>query len=171
MGEFVLLSNSLAALSTLAHLSLPVFVITNQSAINRGLVHSETLEDIHTHMIEVIRQAGGCIHDVFVCPHRPDENCDCRKPRPGLLLQAADKYQLDLSRSYVVGDALTDMLAGAAVGARLIMVLTGRGKAQARLLEGEGLDQVMVVDDLLAAVQLIERLEVAPDPATVERSS
>lgn len=126
--EFVFLPGALEALARLACLDLYIVVITNQSAINRGIVSAEVVQDINARMVRAIEAAGGRIDQVMYCPHRPDEQCNCRKPQPGLLLIAANDLGVDLSQSYLVGDAETDVQAARAVGCRRYLVLTGLGR-------------------------------------------
>ncbi len=128
--EFLFLPGVKQAIATLSKLNIPIVVITNQSAIGRGLVSAETVAEIHRQMTAEIAAAGGRIDKVLFCPHRPEENCACRKPEPGMLLQASQELQIDLTRSFLVGDALTDLLAGQRVGCRNFLVLTGRGLQQ-----------------------------------------
>lgn len=128
--EFQWLPGVLTSLRRLAQTGLPIFVITNQAVINRGLVSEATVQDIHARMIATIIQAGGRIDKAFYCPHDNHEECECRKPRPGMLKQAALEFGIDLTRSYLVGDAWTDIEAGLAVGASSILVMTGRGRNQ-----------------------------------------
>ena len=128
--EFVFLPGVLEAMARLAHSDLSIVVITNQAIINRGIVSAEVVEDINARMVRAVEAAGGRVDRVVYCPHRPDEHCGCRKPQPGMLLKAAYDLRLDLSRSYFVGDAEADMLAGRAVGCRRYLVLTGRGRQQ-----------------------------------------
>lgn len=135
--EFEWLPGVLGSIRRLSQTGMPIFVITNQAIINRGLATEDTLNDIHTRMLATIEQAGGRIEKVFFCPHDSHENCDCRKPKPGMLKQAAAEFGIDLTRSFLVGDAWTDIEAGLAVGASSILVMTGRGRNQgnfARLL-------------------------------------
>jgi D-glycero-D-manno-heptose 1,7-bisphosphate phosphatase len=153
--EFVFLPNVFEPLRQLAQNGLLTIVITNQSAINRGLVSRETVETIHCQMREVVSRNGGHIEAVLTCPHRPDENCTCRKPQPGLLLQAAERFDLDLTRSYVIGDALCDIAAGLAVGCRPILVLTGLGREELVRLKAHGYDGYRVARDLREAVEWI----------------
>jgi D-glycero-D-manno-heptose 1,7-bisphosphate phosphatase len=128
--EFRFLPGAKEALAQLSQLDLPVIVVTNQAAINRGLVSAKMVEEIHHRMVDEVTAAGGRIDRVFYCPHRPDEDCLCRKPRPGLLLQAAKEMGVQLAGSYMVGDAATDLLAGSRTGAETFLVLTGRGLRQ-----------------------------------------
>jgi D-glycero-D-manno-heptose 1,7-bisphosphate phosphatase len=129
-NEFVFLPGARAALARLADSDLVVVIITNQAVVNRGIVSVDTVEDIHRRMEQAIRVAGGRVDGVFYCPHRSDEQCGCRKPKPGMLLQAARELDIDLGHSYLIGDAWTDMLAGQAVNCQCYMVLTGRGRRQ-----------------------------------------
>lgn len=153
--EFVFLPNVFEPLRELAQNGLLTIVVTNQSAINRGLVSRETVGGIHRRMCEVISRNGGRIDAVLTCSHRPDENCRCRKPEPGLLLQAAERFDLDLPRSYLIGDALCDIAVGLAVGCRPILVLTGQGREQLPRLVEEGYNGYHVATDLMEAVELI----------------
>ncbi|MCI0478876.1 MAG: D-glycero-beta-D-manno-heptose 1,7-bisphosphate 7-phosphatase, partial [Anaerolineales bacterium] len=128
--EFVFLPTALTALSKLATRDFRIIVTTNQAAIARGLVAEETVRAIHAQMIAQVERAGGRIDAVYFCPHHPDEKCGCRKPQPGLFAQAARDFEIDLARSFVVGDAFSDVAAALAIGAQPILVMTGRGRAQ-----------------------------------------
>jgi D-glycero-D-manno-heptose 1,7-bisphosphate phosphatase len=151
--EFVFLPGALEALRSLASQPWPVIVVTNQAIIGRGIAPAAIVDDIHARMRAVVAAAGGRIDAVYLCPHRPEDGCDCRKPRPGMLLRAAREHGLDLSRSYFVGDALSDAQAAAAAGATPIFVSSGRGAEQrAALLADPWLRGTRVVDDLAAAV-------------------
>jgi D-glycero-D-manno-heptose 1,7-bisphosphate phosphatase len=128
--EFQFIHRTKEAMARLTDARLPVVIITNQAAINRGIVSVSTVEDIHRRMVAEVEACGGRIARVYYCPHRPDEQCDCRKPQPGMLLQATRELGIDLENSYLVGDSIADMQAAQAVGAKAYMVLTGRGKRQ-----------------------------------------
>ena len=132
--EFEFLPGVLPALQRLATLNSPILVISNQSAIGRGLVTSATVNAIHQAAQAKIAAAGGRIDGFFVCPHRPEEACACRKPKPGLLFQAAKRFALDLSQSVFIGDALTDFQAAEAAGCQSILVESGLQGAQLRKL-------------------------------------
>jgi D-glycero-D-manno-heptose 1,7-bisphosphate phosphatase len=157
--EFAFLPGARDALARLAALDVSIVVITNQAAINRGLVSAEMVEEIHRLMVAEVEAAGGRIDGIFYCPHRPDEGCGCRKPEPGMLTRAALELDLDLRGSYLVGDAWDDIKAGLAVGCRPLMVLTGRGSEQAgkALREAPGCFQLL--RDLPEAITEIMRLE------------
>ena len=109
-------------------------IVTNQSAVGRGRMTLEKAEELNHRLVAHIEHAGGRIDGVFLCPHAPEANCACRKPEPGLIIQAAEKLCLDLNRSILIGDAISDLLAGQAAGVnRLALVRTGRGLSQKRL--------------------------------------
>ena len=126
--EFKFIPGALESIRELTQTGLPIFVITNQAAVNRGLMTLDTLEDIHRRMKTAIYEAGGEITQVYHCPHDNHEACNCRKPASGMLLRAAEEYNIDLTRSFLVGDAWTDVAAGIGAGARSILLMTGRGR-------------------------------------------
>ena len=128
--EFEFLPGAKKSLAALSRLNLPVIVVTNQAVINRGLATASVIEDIHRRMVAEITAAGGRIDRVIYCPHQPEDNCECRKPKPGMLLQAAQEMNIDLTGSYFVGDAATDLIAARQVGCQAFLVLTGRGFQQ-----------------------------------------
>jgi len=118
-------------------------VITNQSAIARGLIDKEDLEQLHRFISDEFRQKGARIDAFYHCPHHPTEGtgantrtCDCRKPQPGLLLCAAQDLQLDLEASHMIGDTLRDIEAGHRAGCRSILVKTGYGQEEVLSLGG-----------------------------------
>lgn len=129
-AEFEFLPGVKESLAVLSRLDLPLIVVTNQAAIGRELMTVELLEDLHQRMVAEIAAHGGRIDRIMYCPHRPEDGCDCRKPKPGMLLQAAAEMGIDLTHSYLVGDAATDIQAGQQVGCHTILVLTGRGVEQ-----------------------------------------
>jgi D-glycero-D-manno-heptose 1,7-bisphosphate phosphatase len=154
--EFEFLPSSRQAIALLCNVGLDVFVVTNQSVINRGMVSVKTLEDMHRRMASGIEEAGGCIKEIFYCPHRPEEACNCRKPAPGLILQAMAKHGIMPSDAVMVGDSLKDMeAANRASLARAVLVRTGNGlKAQHQYAE-LGIKVDFVANDLLEAAHFI----------------
>jgi D-glycero-D-manno-heptose 1,7-bisphosphate phosphatase len=151
-AEVAFLPGVFDALRRLAEADYAVVLITNQSAVGRGIISQERALDVNRRVVEAIRARGGRIDGAYLCPHHPDANCACRKPRPGLLLQAADELDLDLGRSYFIGDAITDMQAADAAGVRGVLVLTGRGRAQVEGARRENPVVWPVFPDLGAAV-------------------
>ncbi|HEX2924299.1 MAG TPA: D-glycero-beta-D-manno-heptose 1,7-bisphosphate 7-phosphatase [Chloroflexota bacterium] len=167
--EFVFLPGAIEALAALTRHGFQSIVLTNQAAINRGIITRETLEGIHTRMLGRIEAAGARIDGVFYCPHRPDEHCSCRKPQPGLLYQAAERFGVKLSESYLVGDAITDIMAAKTAGCWPILVMTGRGipaylSPTARRIEGYS-----VARNLQHAVHRILLEEGLVEPSFLDR--
>lgn len=119
---------SLEAIARLTREGWRVVVATNQSGLARGLFEMATLNAIHAKMHKAVAQAGGRIEAVFYCPHAAESECDCRKPKPGLFNEIATRYGRDLAGVPAVGDSLRDLLAAAAVGARPVLVRTGKGE-------------------------------------------
>lgn len=153
--EFVFLPKALPSLQRLAKTPFAIVVISNQSAINRGLASPSQVNSIHERMRNEIEEAGGRVDGIYICPHRPDEECDCRKPKPGLLYQAADELGIDLTSSYLVGDALSDVEAGLAAGCTPVLVLTEQGRDELPTLGHSGLTGFLLAADLAESVDLI----------------
>ena len=103
-------------------------LVTNQSGIGRGLFTEEVLHLVHDELRGVLEQAGTALDGIYYCPHEPDQRCECRKPKPGLLRRAERELGIDLSRSWMVGDGISDLEAAWSVGARGALVLTGFGR-------------------------------------------
>ncbi|MGE3319326.1 MAG: D-glycero-beta-D-manno-heptose 1,7-bisphosphate 7-phosphatase [Candidatus Berkiella sp.] len=120
--------NSLAAIALLNRLGYTVSVATNQSGLARGYYDLATLDAIHDKMHQAVKQAGGTIDSLFYCPHVAEDNCACRKPKPGLLHQIAKHYEVSLDNVHYVGDSYRDLEAGITAGATPILVLTGNGR-------------------------------------------
>ena len=152
-GEWHPIPGSLAAIARLHRAGWRVVVATNQSGVARGLFDLDTLMRIHDKMCRAVRDAGGQIDAVFFCPHAPEENCRCRKPQPGLLLDIAERLRIELTGVPVIGDSLHDLQAARAAGARPLLVRTGKGAAT---LQHPGLDpDVPVFRDLAGAVDAL----------------
>lgn len=123
--QFAFVPGIRAALKQLASLGLPMIVISNQAAVGKGLLDPAGLEEITTQMYEKLLADGAPLTAAYYCLHRADENCDCRKPKPGLLLSAAKDFNIDLSRSIFIGDSETDVQAARAAGCRPVLFGTG----------------------------------------------
>ena len=148
--EWVPIPGSLEAIGALSRAGYRVFIVSNQSGLGRGLFDQAALEAMHAKMARLSAVHGGRIEAVYYCPHAPEQDCDCRKPLPGLFRRLATDTGLDLTGVPAVGDSLRDLRAAAAAGARPILVRTGKGReAEARLDDGT----VPVYDDLAAAVR------------------
>ena len=154
-------------------------VVTNQSGVARGFFTEAFVDEVHSHLREMLQEEGASLDGFYFCPHHPTEgrgrylrSCNCRKPSPGLLLRAIEELSLEPERSYMVGDTLKDIEAASRIGARGILVLTGYGAEAAAVLDtAEGPEQkspgnevrphgeevvilpVHIAGDILAAVQ------------------
>jgi len=128
LEEWRPIRGSLEGIARLTQAGYRVVVATNQSGIARGLLTTRTLFEIHEHLQRAVAQAGGRIDAFFFCPHADAAGCPCRKPKPGMLLEVAQRFNISLRDTYMVGDALRDVQAAAAAGARPVLVLTGKGK-------------------------------------------
>lgn len=120
---------SLEAIARLNQWGWRVVVASNQSGIGRGLFGMDTLNAINERMVKSLAQVGGRLDAIFFCPHASDSTCDCRKPRPGLFLQIAERFNVDLASVPCIGDSLRDLQAAVAAGAQPYLVLTGKGQA------------------------------------------
>ncbi|MCD6359734.1 MAG: HAD family hydrolase [Armatimonadetes bacterium] len=154
---FRFIPGALEALRRLREAGWLVLMATNQSAVGQGLMTRETLDDIHRRMNERIEQAGGRIERVYVCPHHPDEGCSCRKPEPGMLLQAISEWDLDPQRCYFIGDSWRDVEAGRRAGCVTILTEGVREDRGRRELERLSSPPDFFVRDLAEAVDLILR--------------
>jgi len=137
-------------------------VITNQSGVARGYFPEERVLQIHASLRQRLAAAGARLHGIYHCPHHPAAGCECRKPKPGMLLRAADDLELDLGRSYMIGDCLSDLDAGLRAGARPVLVLTGHGRRE-RERAHPPVRPAHVAADLRDAVRWILR-EASPRP-------
>ena len=126
--EWQPIEGSLEAIARLTQAGFRLVVATNQSGIARGLFDTTTLIAIHDKLQKAAAQAGGRIDAFFFCPHAADSACDCRKPKPGMLIQIARRFNVALADVYMVGDAQRDLEAAAAAGAKPVLVLTGKGR-------------------------------------------
>jgi D-glycero-D-manno-heptose 1,7-bisphosphate phosphatase len=127
-AEWRPIPGSLEAIARLTQGGWRIAVATNQSGIARGLFDMATLNAMHAEMHRVVGQAGGRIDAIFFCPHAADSNCECRKPKPGMLREIGSRFGVDLKGVPMVGDSLRDVEAAAAVGAQPYLVLTGKGR-------------------------------------------
>lgn len=130
-------------------------IITNQSAVGRGIITLKQAREINKKLVRKINNFGGRIEAFYMCPHAPTHGCDCRKPNTGLIQQAVSDFNIDLKNSILIGDAITDLQAGQNAGiGKLVLVRTGRGKKQLQLPSARQL-QFIICDDLLDAFNLL----------------
>jgi D-glycero-D-manno-heptose 1,7-bisphosphate phosphatase len=148
--EWEAIPGSLKSIACLNQAGYRVLVATNQSGIGRGLFDIEALHRIHEKMRYQLAAVGGNVDAIVFCPHRPEDGCACRKPKPGLLLDIASRLQVPLAGVPAIGDSLRDVQAARAVGALPILVKTGKGRRT--LDKHPGLGDVPVYEDLAEAV-------------------
>jgi D-glycero-D-manno-heptose 1,7-bisphosphate phosphatase len=151
--EWKPIPGSLEAIARLTREGWRVVVATNQSGLARGLFEMATLNAIHAKMHKAVAQAGGRIEAVFYCPHSADMECDCRKPKPGLFEEIAARYGRDLQDVPAIGDSLRDLQAAESVGARPVLVKTGKGTKT--LVAGGLPENTPVFADLSEAVDYL----------------
>jgi D-glycero-D-manno-heptose 1,7-bisphosphate phosphatase len=155
-----LIPGSAEAVARLNRAGWPVVIVTNQSGVARGLFTEDDVDDVHAHLAELLRGYGARIDAFHFCPHHPEAeiaryraDCDCRKPQPGMLLRAAGDLGIDLAASWMIGDRVTDLEAGAAVGCRTVLVRTGYGTlVNPAGLDRDALNLELVAIDLADAV-------------------
>ncbi len=153
-----LLPGVAAGLRQLRKYGLGLIVVTNQSAIGRGFFDQTRLDSIHRRLGELLADEGIALDGIYVCPHTPQDNCSCRKPRPGLLEVAARELDFDPQECFVIGDKACDIELGQQVQATTFLVRTGYGAQLA--VEGTASPDY-IVDDLQDAAQVIKMLLVA----------
>lgn len=154
-SDVTFLPGSIKALQLLSSTPHQVIVVTNQSVVGRGIIPIEQAEEINLRILAEVERRDGRIDDVYMCPHAPTDGCNCRKPAPELVFRAAEDYSIDLTRSLLIGDAITDLQAGWAAGmSRVGLVKTGRGRAQLGK-RGPDMRAFPVFSDLLEAVTLM----------------
>ena len=150
VDEWQPIEGSIEAIARLSRAGYTIAVATNQSGLARGLFSADELEAMHQKMCGLIESAGGKIAGIFFCPHHPDDNCDCRKPEPGLVDQIAEALAVDVSGAIFVGDSLKDLQVGLARGCIPMLVKTGKGEKTLRHLNDGALPgvEVAVFDNL-----------------------
>jgi D-glycero-D-manno-heptose 1,7-bisphosphate phosphatase len=152
-ADVEILPGTVEALRLASSSKFKIVIVTNQSGIGKGLIPPEIARQINRRLLKIIANGGGRIDGVYVCPHTPDDHCACRKPKPGLLLTAAKALAIDISQSFMIGDALTDIQAGQQAGvAASILVLTGRGAEQSKLPAASSLPGFEIYPSLYSAI-------------------
>jgi len=153
--EWKPIPGSLAAIARLNQAGYRVVVASNQSGIGRGLFETDTLMAIHDKMLKALAQAGGRIDAIFFCPHTNADNCDCRKPKPGMFREIAARFNAELAGVPAIGDSLRDLQVASTVGAQPMLVLTGKGR---KTVDDPALPaDTLVFPDLAAAAAHIAR--------------
>ena len=147
LAEWHPIPGSIEAIVQLSQAQIKVIIVTNQSGLARGLFTAATLVEIHTMLIHAVTELQGKVTDIFYCPHGPEHQCECRKPKPGLIFAAAQKYHLDLSACWFVGDSWRDLEAARSAHVQPALVLTGKGQ-NTLSTHPELLEQIPIFDDL-----------------------
>ena len=161
LDRFVLLPSAAAAIRSISESGLKAVVVTNQSGVARGYFPKELIDQVHQKMSDLLEEEGAFLDGIYTCTHAPPSNgesggCGCRKPKIGLIKQAAQELNLDIEKSYVVGDRLKDLEMARNAGAKAILVLTGYGKGELELLGPSSKVQAdFVAEDLAEAVEWI----------------
>ena len=153
LDEFIPLPGSLEAIKRLKQAGYQVVVATNQSGISRGYLTLDTLNAMHGKLNGLLAEIDATIDGYFYCPHGPDDGCECRKPKPGLYQQISQQFNVALEGVPVIGDSLRDLEAAWAVGAKPVLVRTGKGLST--LAAGKGLEDVPVYENLAEAVDAL----------------
>ena len=142
---------SLEALGQFAVTGVKVSIVSNQSGIGRGVVTEQEVDEVHQWLVAVLARAGVDLVGIFVCPHAPDEGCECRKPLPGLVEAAIERSGVVAGRTLMIGDDLRDLAAGRAAGVAVALVRTGKGSRHQDAVEPD----TLVFDNLLEAATSI----------------
>jgi len=153
--EWIPIPGSLESIAKLNRAGYIVVVATNQSGLARGYFDLETLSAMHKKMDDALAQHGGRVDAVFYCPHGPTAKCDCRKPKPGLLWDISDRFEIRMDDVPIVGDSLRDLQAACAVNAKPVLVKTGKGEKTVGFLEEFGLADIPVYENLAAVVDAL----------------
>ena len=136
-------------------------LITNQAGVGRGYFSESLVHQVHDALRTELARYDARLDAVYFCPHHPDTGCECRKPRPGMLIRAGQELGIDLARSYVIGDRYLDVDAAHAAGTRCVMVMTGLGRAEYQQFKDRPQQPEFVAENLLDAVELIIKMEAA----------
>lgn len=153
--EWLPIDGSLDAIARLNHSGYTVVVASNQSGLARGYFDIEALSSMHRKMDEMLAKVGGQVDAVFYCPHAPDDGCTCRKPKPGMLLEIGQRFNVSLKDVIFIGDSISDVKAASNANAKAVLVRTGKGVKAEKILQTDGMSNVPVYDDLAAAVTAI----------------
>lgn len=153
-AEWLPIPQSLEAIAALNRAGFRVLIATNQSGVARGYYDLDMLNQIHEKMHQALAAVGGSIEEIFFCPHHPDADCACRKPKPGMIYAMQQKYQLNLTETFFIGDSKGDVIAAQTAGCKPLLVLTGNGRSTLKHYT-----TIPMFEDLHAAVQYILSLQ------------
>ena len=128
VDEWIPIPGSIEAITDLSRAGYQVVIATNQSGLARGYFSESELLAMHQKMIDLVESCGGVISTILFCPHGPDDQCNCRKPEPGMIIELCQKYSASPAETWVIGDSLRDLQAGKAGGCMTALVRTGKGE-------------------------------------------
>lgn len=155
--EFVFLPQAKQAIKKMNGLNYKVIIITNQSCINRGIISEDKFWEINNSMIKDLKKLRAKIDAIYFCPHLPQDDCNCRKPKIGNILKAQKELNIDLKKSFFIGDSISDIRTGKSANCKTILVLTGKGKQELKSIDKK-INPDFIVEDLNQAVDLIKNL-------------
>jgi D-glycero-D-manno-heptose 1,7-bisphosphate phosphatase len=153
--EWQPIAGSLEAVARLNHAGYTVVIASNQSGIARGYFDIAALNAMHRKMDDMLDKIGGHVDAIFYCPHGPNDDCDCRKPKPGMLLEIGQRFNVSLKDVIFIGDSATDIKTASNAQAGAMLVRTGKGNKAEKILQLESDSSVPVFDDLAAAVAAV----------------
>jgi D-glycero-D-manno-heptose 1,7-bisphosphate phosphatase len=152
LDEWLPIQSSIKAIALLSKNNIPVAIATNQSGIGRGYYSSEIMQEIHTKLQNLVKQEGGRIEHIAHCPHLPKDNCDCRKPKTGMIEEIKQKCKIkNLSNCYFIGDSHKDILAARAAGCLPLLVKSGKGE-ETLAKHPELINEIPIYKNLLEVV-------------------
>ena len=160
--QVVLIGGAAEAIRLLNEAHVPALLVVNQAGIGRGYYSEAQMWATQRALEEQLAAVGARCDGFYFCPHHPDEGCECRKPRPGMLRQAAAEHGLELQASYLVGDKLSDLQAGRRAGCHAVLVRTGYGERAQQACQDGGLTPDAVCGDVLEAVRWILAQQAGP---------
>lgn len=160
LNKLYIYSNTARAIRLLSEAGFKIIVVSNQSGVGRGMIRRSDFKNINRKIKESLAGKGANVDAFYICPHHPDDNCNCRKPRTGLINKAAKRFDLKLSSSYIIGDKLSDIELKKTAGLKEgILVLTGFGEKHLRKAREDGVELGPVARDILSAAKLILKIE------------
>lgn len=153
--EWIPIPQSIEAIALLSRAGFDVFIATNQSGVGRALFTLQELNAMHEKFLQQVEAAGGAVAGIAYCPHTPADNCDCRKPKTGLLTQIEERFSCDLKDAYFIGDSVRDIQAAISYGCKPALVTTGKGISAVDTLSRLGITDFLLFSDLASAARFI----------------
>jgi histidinol-phosphate phosphatase family protein len=157
--EIEFFPGAIQAIKILRKSGYKIVVISNQSGIGRGILTKEMVKGVNECLLQRLKEKDAPADALYFCPHHPDDSCDCRKPKTGMIKKAVTELKLDLKNAVVIGDHLCDIQLGKNIGAKTVLVLTGHGKKELDQLENIGVKPDLVAKDLLDAANWVKNLK------------